>query len=150
MGNAKAILLVEDNQDDIDLAKRALQRDIHEINLFVVTNGQDAIDILYKKGKFTEQSIPPFDLILLDINLPKVNGLEVLRRIRNDGFSHNIPIVMLTSSKDPQDMKRANTYGANSYVQKPIRYKEFETLMHKLTKYWFDVNKDPPKNSWSV
>lgn len=141
MDEIKNILLIEDNPDDIEFIKRAIEQDGHETQLITIMNGQDAMDLLNNQGRYENNHTPNFDLVVLDINLPQVNGLELLKQMRQDSnISKTTPIIIFTSSKDPNDIRTAGEYGANSYIQKPISYIKFEQVMHVIIKYWFDID----------
>ncbi|HEX7022450.1 MAG TPA: response regulator [Trueperaceae bacterium] len=138
------LLLVEDNQDDVDLTLRAL-RQHHVVNeVVVVRDGAEALDFLFCRGQYLgrEPSGLP-QLVLLDINLPKLNGLEVLRRLRDDERTKFLPVVMLTTSKDDRDMAESYAGGANSYVQKPVDFAEFTHAVRQLGSYWLVLNEAP-------
>ena len=134
----KTILLVEDNQDDIDLTKRALKKSKYagEIKLEVATDGVEAIEYL------NNDSEKPF-LVLLDLNLPRVNGFQVLRKIKNDDILKFIPLIILTSSREKEDMIKSYELGANGYIQKPIDFNNFIDVIRKIGEYWIEINKHP-------
>lgn len=136
----KTILLIEDSQDDIAFTQRAIDTNGHDVNLVKATNGQDALDLLFQDGKYREKRVPHIDLILLDINIPVINGLEVLKQIRNNDMFDMIPIVVFSSSQNQNDLYRAGELGANSYVVKPLSYKGYKKAIQQITSYWFDVN----------
>jgi two-component system response regulator len=140
------ILLVEDNPDDIKLTQRAFSKSkiTEQINLEVARNGNDALDFLF--GNITHvkrdtKAMPA--VILLDLNLPGINGLEVLERIRSDGRTRLIPVIILTSSKEEQDIKKAYGLGANSYIRKPVDFKKFSDVAQQLGLYWVGLNEPP-------
>jgi len=140
------ILLVEDNPDDEALTLRALKKNNIENNIFVVRDGVQALDFLFCTNAYTDRD--PHDLpqlILLDIKLPKMDGLEVLRRIRADVRTHLVPVVILTSSKEEQDLVESYKGGANSYVRKPVDFNEFIAAMRQLGLYWLVLNEFPPR-----
>jgi two-component system response regulator len=140
------ILLVEDNPDDEALTLRALKKNNIENNIFVVRDGVQALDFLFCTNAYTDRD--PHDLpqlILLDIKLPKMDGLEVLRRIRADERTHLVPVVILTSSKEEQDLVESYKGGANSYVRKPVDFNEFIEAMRQLGLYWLVLNEFPPR-----
>ena len=140
------ILLVEDNPDDEALTLRALKKNNIENNIFVVRDGVQALDFLFCTNAYTDRD--PHDLpqlILLDIKLPKMDGLEVLRRIRADERTHLVPVVILTSSKEEQDLVESYKGGANSYVRKPVDFNEFIAAMRQLGLYWLVLNEFPPR-----
>jgi two-component system, response regulator len=137
------ILLVEDNPSDAELTLRTLKKHHIANNVFVVTDGEEAIDYLFCKGKFSERSNIPPKVIFLDIKLPKLNGLQVLKIIKKDDDLRNIPIVMLTSSVQDPDIKSAYALGANSYVVKPVDINSFIETINNLGMYWLVVNQQP-------
>jgi two-component system, response regulator len=140
----KIILLVEDNPDDQELTIRALKNN-HIINDVVVTNdGVEALDYLFARGSFEgrDKTILP-SLILLDIKLPKINGLEVLQQIRSNELTRIIPVVILTSSKEEQDLIASYHLGANSFVQKPVDFNQFNQAIKQLGLYWLLINTLP-------
>jgi two-component system, response regulator len=141
----KKILLVEDNADDEALTIRALNKSKVANKIDVVRDGAEALDYLFCTGAYAD--CDPFDLpqvILLDLKLPKVDGLEVLRRIRAEPRTHMLPVVILTSSKEDQDRIGAYTRGANSYVRKPVDFNQFVDAIGNLGLYWLVLNEPPP------
>lgn len=135
------ILLVEDNPQDAELAIRALKKSNLSNNIFTVTDGAEALDFLYCKGKYEgRQSLNKPKVILLDLKLPKINGLEVLAKIKSDQSLKKIPIVVVTSSKEDPDIKEAYELGANSYVVKPVDFDKFIDSIQNLGYYWLLVN----------
>jgi len=144
--NGKTILLVEDNPDDRDLTLRALKKN-HILNEVVVAgDGAIALDMFFKEGgRFAGPSrvnLPA--VVLLDIKLPKVDGLEVLRRLRGEERTKLLPVVILTSSKEEQDLINGYKLGANSYVRKPVEFENFISAVKKLEVYWLLLNESPP------
>jgi len=137
--SSKTILLVEDNPSDVDLTKRALQKGRILNPLVVVEDGQDALD--YLSG--AEPSALP-TLVLLDLKLPRVPGLEVLRRIRADASLRRIPVVVLTSSNEEQDVMASYDLGVNSYIRKPVDFEQFTEAVAQLGLYWLVLNQPPP------
>lgn len=137
------ILLVEDNQDDVELTIRALKRNglINEIS--VARDGAEALDFLLGRGEYAERRTALPQLILLDIRLPKLSGLEVLKELRRDERTKFLPVVMLTSSKEEQDLIDSYNNGANSYVQKPVSFDEFNEAVRQLGVYWLVLNQAP-------
>jgi two-component system, response regulator len=143
--NTIDILLVEDNPQDVELTMRALKKH-HVVNsIFVVTDGQEALDFLYCREKYSHLNCNLPKVIFLDIKLPKLNGLEVLRTIKSDERLHHVPVVMLTSSVEDPDIKAAYELGANSYVVKPVDFENFSETINKLGMYWLVVNQPPKK-----
>jgi two-component system response regulator len=144
--NHKLILLVEDNADDEALTLRALNKNKIANRIVVVRDGAEALDYLFATGTYADRD--PFELpqvILLDLKLPKVDGLEVLRRLRSDPRTHMLPVVVLTSSKEEQDMLKAYSLGVNSYVRKPVDFNQFVEAIGQLGLYWLVLNEAPPK-----
>ena len=142
----KMILLVEDNPDDEALTIRALKKNHIGNNLFVVRDGAEALDFLFCTGAYADRD--PRDkpeVILLDLKLPKVDGLEVLRRIRADEKTRVLPVVILTSSNEEQDRIKGYSLGANSYVRKPVDFNQFIEAVRQLGLYWLVLNEAPPK-----
>jgi len=141
----KGILLVEDNPDDVLLAKRALKKNKITNEVAVVGDGAEALDYLFATGEYEgrDQDDRP-TLLLLDINLPKVGGLDVLRRIREDEHLRTIPVVVLTSSKEEQDLAESYSLGANSYIRKPVDFDKFVDAVQQLGMYWLVLNEPPP------
>lgn len=143
MDNAMAvdILLVEDNPQDVELTTRALKNQNLANRLYVVEDGAEALDFIFCRGAFEGRDLrnPP-KVILLDLKLPKVNGLEVLRAIKQDERTRTIPVVIVTSSREDPDIKAAYSLGANSYVVKPVDFDAFADAMSKLGLYWLLIN----------
>lgn len=141
----KSVLLVEDNVDDIQLTLRAFRKHKLAGDINVVQDGAEALDYLFCKGDYADRD--PGDqpaVILLDLNLPKIGGLEVLKRIRKHKATRLLPVVVLTTSKEDRDLMQAYSSGANSYVQKPIDYQEFLDALKCLGTYWLKLNEVPP------
>jgi two-component system response regulator len=139
------ILLVEDNPQDAELTIRALKRHNLANRLFTVEDGAEALDFLLCRGKYTarDNGHPP-KVVLLDLKLPKVSGLEVLRALKQDERTRAIPVVIVTSSREDPDIKTAYGLGANSYVVKPVDFDAFAEAVSSLGMYWLLVNQ-PPK-----
>ena len=144
--NGKTILLVEDNPDDVKLTMRAFIK-CGVINpVTVITDGAVALDYLFGTGIHTGRD--PSDtptLLLLDLKLPKIDGLEVLRRVRADSRTRRMPVVVITSSQQDEDTIASYDLGANSYVRKPIEYDQFLEAVHQLGLYWLLLNEAPPR-----
>jgi two-component system response regulator len=135
----RPILLVEDNPSDIDLTKRAFAKRNIANELIVAEDGQAALDYLFGDAK---RELPA--VVLLDLKLPKIEGLEVLRRIRADQRTRLLPVVVLTTSKEEQDMVQSYLLGANSYIRKPVSFAEFSAAVAQLGVYWLALNEVPP------
>lgn len=144
--NAKTILLIEDNASDVDLTKRALGRCRIANDLIVAEDGKEAMDYLWSEGTHADRDLPDLPtLTLLDLKLPKVHGLEVLRRIREDPRTRRLPVVILTSSKEELDLAAGYDLGINSYIQKPIDFNQFAYAIEQLGLYWLVLNEPPPE-----
>ena len=143
--NTKTILLVEDNPDDELLTLHALRKSHITNRVVVARDGAEALDFLFCKNTYAERD--PHDipqLILLDIKLPKIDGLEVLQRIRSEPSTQLLPVVILTSSKEQQDLVTAYKGGANSYMRKPVDFTQFVEAVGQLGLYWLVLNEAPP------
>lgn len=142
--NEIEILLVEDSMDDAELTLRALKKSRIANNLYHVKDGADAIDFIFGEGKYSERNINEKPrLILLDLKMPKINGIEVLKRLKSDERSKSIPVVMLTSSKEDPDIKKCYELGVNSYIVKPVDFENFLKTVSELGIYWMLVNQVP-------
>jgi two-component system response regulator len=144
MNSKKSILLVEDNPDDEELTLRALDRNLIANQVVVAHDGEEALDYVFGRGAWAGRD--PADLpalILLDLNLPKLDGLGVLRQIRADERTRRAPVVILTSSREQQDLVRGYDLGANSYVRKPVEFDEFVEAVRQLGVYWLVLNEMP-------
>lgn len=142
----KLILLVEDNPDDEALTLRAFRKNKIGNRIVVVRDGVEALDFLFCKGAFADRD--PRDqpqIILLDLKLPKLDGLEVLQRIRQEESTRLLPVVILTSSKEEQDILAGYSLGANSYVRKPVDFNQFVEAVRQLGLYWIVLNETPPR-----
>src|SRR5260370_28448833 len=141
----KIILLIEDNPDDEALTVRALEKTNIKNDVVVVHDGAEALDYLFATGSYAgrDLTIMP-QLTLLDLNLPKVDGLEVLRRLRANEHTRLLPVVILTSSNEEQDLIKGYGLGANSYVRKPIDFGQFVEAVRQLGLYWLILNRPPP------
>lgn len=145
MAEQKMILLVEDNPDDEALAVRALKHCNIATDLVVARDGAEALDYLLSTGMYSGQDRLDPQVILLDLNLPKLDGLAVLRRLRADERTRRIPVVILTSSNEEQDRLSSYDLGANSYVRKPVDFEEFSEATRLLGNYWLALNEPPPQ-----
>lgn len=136
------LLLIEDNQNDIELTRRALSKQNLADKMHVVTDGQEALDFLFgNKGSETVGNMPK--VIILDLKLPKVNGLEVLDKLKSDGRTKSIPVVVVTSSQEPTDLSKCYMLGANSYIVKPVEYENFIKALSEAGVYWLLINRIP-------
>ncbi|MCX6086050.1 MAG: response regulator [Caldiserica bacterium] len=145
--NDKTILLVEDNPDDVELTIRALKKNNIANEVIVTRDGEEALDYLAATGKYADRS--PADLpqvVLLDLKLPKVSGLEVLRAVRADPRTRLLPIVVLTSSSEEPDIITSYQLGANSYIRKPVDFNQFLEAVRQLGLYWLVLNQTAPAN----
>jgi len=141
----KVVLLVEDNPDDVDLTLRAFRKS-NLLNEVVVTkDGVEALDYLFGAGAYAgrDTSVPP-QVVLLDLKLPRLNGLEVLRRLRADERTQLLPVVVLTTSSEEQELIESYRLGANSYVRKPVNFIQFTEAVKQLGLYWLVLNEQPP------
>jgi two-component system response regulator len=141
----KTILLVEDNPDDVALTLRAFQKNKVANRIVVATDGVEALDYLFGTGRHAGRDLGDMPaLVLLDLKLPKIDGLEVLRRLRADERTKLLPVVILTSSKEEQDLVNGYALGANSYVRKPVDFNQFMEAARHLGLYWLVLNEAPP------
>jgi CheY-like chemotaxis protein len=142
----KVILLVEDNPDDEALTLRALQKNKIKNRVVVAHDGAEALDYLFGAGAHAKHdSVVTPEVVLLDLKLPKVGGLEVLRRLRADDRTKLLPVVILTSSKEEQDLLASYSLGANSYIRKPVDFDKFTEAVRQLGLYWLVLNEAPPQ-----
>lgn len=143
--NGKTILLVEDNPDDEELTIRSLRKAKIANEIVVARDGQEAVDYLLCQGKYSDRDTARQPaVVLLDLKLPKLNGLDVLQRIRADVRTDIIPVVVLTSSSEEEDMLNSYEYGANSYVRKPVDFSGFADAVTQLGIFWLLHNQEPP------
>lgn len=141
----KTILLVEDNLDDVDLTLHALKKNKIKNEVIVVNDGAEALEYLFGEGKYKNRNLSNMPtIILLDLKLPKVDGLEVLRAIRQNELTKYLPVVILTSSKEEQDILKGYSLGVNSYVRKPVDFNQFAEAVSALGLYWLLLNESPP------
>jgi len=146
MIDLKRILLVEDNENDVEMTLSAL-KSINLANIVdVVEDGAEALDYLYYRGKFSDKQRCYPVVIILDLKLPKIGGLEVLKEIREDPALKHIPVVILTSSKEEKDLITGYELGVNAYVVKPVKYAAFITAIKDLGNFWAIINEVPPKH----
>jgi two-component system, response regulator len=145
--NAVEILLVEDSPQDLELAMRALRKGNLTNRIQVARDGAEAMEFIFCEGQFAERSIDSGPrVVLLDLKLPKVDGLEVLRRLKSDERTRSIPVVVLTSSKEQNDVVESYRLGVNSYIVKPVNFESFVTAVQELGMYWLLLNQPPKIN----
>ncbi len=145
------ILLVEDNLGDVELTLHALRHNNLANRIQVVRDGEEALDFIFCRGAYDRRdSDRPPKLILLDLKLPKVDGIEVLRQIKGDPRTRTVPVIVLTSSKEEKDMVQSYQLGVNSYIQKPVDFDQFWETVKQLGLYWLLVNQLPPKDAFRV
>ena len=138
------ILLLEDNNDDVELTLHALRKENLANHIHVARDGEEALDFLFCNGPHADRSFErPPRLILLDLKLPKVDGMEVLRRLKADSRTQCIPVVILTSSKEERDLVKGYGLGANSYIQKPVDFDQFRETVKNVGLYWLLINQAP-------
>ena len=140
----KPILLVEDNPNDLELTLIALERTHLANDVVVVRDGEEALDYLFSRGRHADRGTGNPAVVLLDLKLPKVDGLEVLREIRSDAGIKSTPVVMLTSSKEETDLLRSYELGANAFVVKPVEFSQFVSAIADLGVFWAVLNEPPP------
>jgi two-component system response regulator len=139
------ILLEEDNPSDAELTLHALQKSKLANHIQLARDGEEALDLIFCRGIFSGRSIANGPrLVLLDLKLPKADGLEVLQQVKTDPRTKALPIVVLTSSKEERDVVRSYQLGVNSYIQKPVNFSEFQDVVRQLGMYWLQVNTKPP------
>jgi two-component system, response regulator len=139
----KNILLVDDSENDVKLIKAALEEAHFGNEIIVAEDGEEALDFLYKRGKFADDKSDDPIFILLDIKMPMMDGIEVLKIIRTNDLFNKIPVIMLTSSRDSHDLKECYDNGANSFVVKPVNINDFIGVVKELGQYWVVINERP-------
>ena len=143
------ILLVDDNESDVELTVRALRRRHIANPIKVAHDGQDALDFLFCRGAYADRSFAnPPRVILLDLKMPKVDGIEVLRALRADARTRAIPVAILTSSKEERDIVEGYRLGVNAYVQKPVDFDDFRSVIEQMGAFWLLINQPPPRASF--
>lgn len=144
------ILLVEDDPADVELTLHALQSEHLANRIQVVRDGEEALDFIFRRGVFSDRDPDSWPrLILLDVKLPKLDGIEVLRQIKSNPGSKALPVVILTSSRQEKDVLNGYLLGANSYIQKPVDFEQFRRIVKQLGLYWLLVNQPPPPEVFS-
>ena len=136
-----SILMAEDNSDDVMITKRALKKGQIINPLYIVNNGEEAIEFLYKKGRYTDAPTP--SLMLLDLKMPRMDGFEVLGKLKGDNRFRKMPIIVLTTSDRDKDIKRAYDLGCNSYICKPVNFENFIKVVIQIQQYWLILCKIP-------
>ncbi|HSK99872.1 MAG TPA: response regulator [Rubrobacteraceae bacterium] len=146
MTRSSKILLVEDDPNDVELTLSALTRNRLSCEIAVVRDGQEALDYLLRQGDYAsrEEVNPP--VVLLDLKLPKVSGIEVLERVKTDPYLRTVPVVVLTSSREERDVLRSYDLGTNAYVVKPVDFQDFSEAVKQLGLFWTVINQAPPDN----
>jgi CheY-like chemotaxis protein len=139
------VLLVDDNADDAEFTLRALRRSNAALQVTMAADGVEALDCMFRCGAFADREPGAPRLVLLDLKLPKIDGLEVLRRIKSDPATRSVPVVVLSSSKERRDIHEAYARGANSYIVKPVEYVELVAKLHDLIRYWLELNQSAPR-----
>ena len=143
------ILLVEDNPDDAELAVQALRRDKLANEIAIARDGEEALDFIFCRGPYAHRTFDsPPRLVLLDLKLPKVDGLEVLKAIKGDPRTKAIPVVIMTSSREERDLVEGYRLGSNAYVQKPIDFDQFRKVVKDLGMFWLVINEPPPSQAF--
>lgn len=142
--NADAILLVEDNPDDAELTKLALSRHGLEGRVTHVSDGMQALDYLFRRNQFANRPGNHPVLVLLDLKMPLLDGIGVLKEIKSSDHLHNIPVVVLTSSTEPSDLLRAYDAGTNAYIAKPTEFSQFLSAMKHVCEFWVNINQTAP------
>ena len=142
--NSKQVLLVEDNDNDAELTLGMLKKCLPDIDVDVVRDGEEALDYLHRRGDYATRSAVNPVLVLLDLKMPKVNGVEVLREVKSSEKLKSIPVVMLTSSREARDLRECYQLGANGYVVKPVDAKHFTQAITSIGAYWAVTNEPPP------
>jgi CheY-like chemotaxis protein len=144
MTNRKWILLAEDNANDAELTLRALAANELPDEVIVASDGAEALDCLYHRGAFESRDDSRPTVVLLDLKMPKVDGLEVLRQIKSDEALKSVPVVVFTSSREKIDLERSYQLGANAYIVKPLAFREFVSALKDVKKFWLILNEPPP------
>jgi len=148
MDNLGRILIVEDDPKDVELTMMALEGHNLANEVVVTRDGEEALDYLYRRGKYSRRSSDHPAVILLDLKLPKIDGLEVLRQVKTDNSLKIIPVVVLTSSNEERDLVSSYKLGVNAYVVKPVDFHEFVNAIKELGVFWAIINAAPPASAW--
>ena len=145
------LLLVEDDPNDLELALIALRKNNVANKLHVARDGEEALDFLFCRGKYAHRRFDDAPkVVLLDLKLPKINGLEVLKEIKSDPRTRPVPVVVMTSSREQRDMVEGYQLGVNSYIQKPVDFEQFQRIIRDLGYYWLVVNQHLPRDAFRV
>jgi two-component system, response regulator len=145
MSHDVEILLVEDNPKDVELTLHALRKEKLANSVEICRDGEEALEFLFRRGKYAGRNVQNQPrLVLLDLKLPKVDGLEVLRQAKNDDSTKAIPVVILTSSREEKDMVSGYKLGVNAYIQKPVDFEQFRQMIKEVGLFWLVVNQPPP------
>ena len=146
MKSEKIILLIQDNPSDAELTRRAFAKAHVANELIVAEDGEEALDYLWGTGAYAGRDVSELPAVaLLDLKLPKISGLDVLSQVRNDPRTRRLPVVILTSSREEQDLAAGYDLGVNSYIRKPVDFKQFAHCIEQLGLYWLVLNEQPPK-----
>jgi CheY-like chemotaxis protein len=149
MAHEVEILLVDDNASDVELTVRALRRHKLANSIHIAEDGQEALDFVFCRGAHSGRSLgAPPKVIFLDLKMPKVDGIDVLRAIRADNRTKMIPVVILTSSKEQRDIVEGYKLGVNAYIQKPVDFEEFRRVIEQMGLFWLVVNQPPPREAF--
>jgi CheY-like chemotaxis protein len=147
--NEVELLLVEDDPNDVELTLLALRKHKLANKIHVVRDGEEALDFLFSRGPYADRAANGLPkVILLDLKLPKVTGLEVLKAVKDDPRTRAVPVVVMTSSREQRDMVEGYRLGVNSYIQKPIDFGQFQAIIRDLGYYWLVVNQSPPPEAF--
>ena len=144
MADLRPILLIEDSPEDVELTLAALGKCSLANEVVVTRDGADGLDFLYRRGVHADRAVGDPAVVLLDLKLPKLDGLEVLERVKKDSMLRHIPVVMLTSSKEERDLVRSYELGVNAFVVKPVEFKAFFSAIEDLGVFWAVLNEPPP------
>jgi CheY-like chemotaxis protein len=145
------VLLVDDNAADVELTLHVLRRNHLANSIHVAEDGKEALDFIFCRGAYRDRSITQRpNVVLLDLKLPKVDGLDVLRAIRADERTKAIPVVILTSSKEQRDLVEGYKLGSNAFIQKPVDYQQFQTAINQMGLFWLVVNEPPPPEAFAA